>query len=261
MKFKILTLFFYLIILNNNLSQIVNIEKLRFSTIERGIKGEISANFSYLKNDRVENLNLEKGINLGIFRNKNKFFIFTIFSYNKLKSEGEKIVYLNNQFTHIRHNLNISPKIDLESIFQLQRYRVQQIELRTIGGIGLRFKLVPKDSLNLYFGTLIIYENEISNDVYQNLTIKNTYKDYRSSSYISLNFKRNKGIQFNHTFYYQPKIFLIKDFRISSESNLNFNINSHISLNINSLITHDSNPPIGVDKTIIRLINGLEYSF
>ncbi len=89
----------------------------------------------------------------------------------------------------------------------------------------------------------------------------NTMSYQRLSSYLSLSIKNKANtLEFASVVYYQPNINLWKDYRLSSQISLAFNITSKVQF-VNCInYGYDSYAPSNVSKKNIILTNGLKMN-
>ena len=89
-----------------------------------------------------------------------------------------------------------------------------------------------------YLGVSSFYEIE-------NLTNNNINKDIRLGSYLQLDYNISENIHLLSTTYYQPNMQKFKDFKTSSQTQLNFEFKEFNFINSIEMI-YDSCPAIGV---------------
>ena len=105
-----------------------------------------------------------------------------------------------------------------------------------------------------YFGVSSFYEIE-------NLTNNNVNKDIRLGSYLQLDYNISENIHLLSTTYYQPNMKKFKDFKTSSQTQLNFEFKKGFSF-INSIeMIYDSCPAVGVKTFSYSFQNGVQYNF
>ena len=86
-------------------------------------------------------------------------------------------------------------------------------------------------------------------------------KDFRLSSYFSVDWLLSKSVSFNTIFYYQPLANDFSDFRVTNRSTFKFNITQKWGFKLMFSYLTDSNPPAGIPKEIITIQNGLSVRF
>ena len=83
----------------------------------------------------------------------------------------------------------------------------------------------------------------------------------RSTNYLSSTWRIDKRFAVIVTGYYQPYIQRLSDFRVLSESRLEFRATERVSFNIRLNFRYDSEPPTGVEAHDLEIVNGLSYRF
>lgn len=231
-------------------AQIVNIESQRIITDTIGWSGNLGMSISASKNTKSYFTFNGQG---HIQYKTEKDLILGILDYNLVNAGGED--FGNNGFAHIRYNNKLSDLVRLELFTQLQFNEISLIKLRSLNGIGLRLKLSQLERAKFYYGATYMYEyEEIKNQADIN-------KDHRLSSYFTFSLKPEKNIQFSNTIYIQPKFADFKDYRLSNDTRLIFNITESLKFITNFNYLFDANPPLGVPKSTYEVRNGLRYLF
>ena len=170
--------------------------------------------------------------------------------------EGESFVNKGTQ--HLRYNRKITNKTKMEAFVQTQYDAISKIDLRLLIGAGPRFKLSNNDKhYRIYLGTLVMYEHEKTTSIAEDII----EKDFRASSYLSLNFYPTETISIVSTTYYQPKLKSLKDFRMLSNTTIEFKIIEKLSFTANFEYSFDAFPVEGIPKAQYELTNGLLYEF
>jgi hypothetical protein len=235
--------------------------------------GSASLNFNLAKNTKnIFNINTRVGA--GYNDGANLWMIISNLNFTKI--EGEE--FANSGSQHFRYNRKISDKTKLEVFAQGQYDQISKIKFRGLVGLGPRFKLskdYEDDEDNkprIYLGTLIMYEYEKSSEADASLI----HKDIRSSNYLSFTLPFN-GIKIISTTYFQPKINLLKDYRVFSDLSVDIKFPKKetdentedepksfwekLSFNISFSYNYDAFPVSTIPKTQYSLTNGIRYDF
>lgn len=232
-------------------AQIVNIENKRIDQSDNGFSGTVdfSLNFTRAEEDIFQ---IGTNAQLQYKYLKSKFLLLSDLDFVSVS----KTNLLNNGFQHFRYNYNFKDKpLIWEAFSQVQYNQIQKIGLRALNGIGPRFKLLHHDSAKLALGILYMYEYESL------VNPKVINRDHRLSNYFSIYWKLNKNVSFSHVIYYQPLIQSFDDFRVSSESQLSFNINKYLKFRTRFSYSYDSNPPPSVQRVFFTFENALGVVF
>lgn len=258
----------------SNAQMILNAETLRVSMLKdkENWAGSAGISFSFIKNtDEISNI----ATNVAVGYNGGKNLWMIISNINFIKIEGD--AFQNSGVQHLRYNRELNDKMALEAFVQGQYDKVYKVDFRGLAGVGARFKLTKIDSSEdnakkeknrVYFGTLIMYEYEKSSEIEMNVTSK----DFRSSNYLSFSLYPTNQFSIVSTTYYQPRIDLLKDYRLSTVVDLNLGFSpkdenkeggfwSKLTFNLAFSYNFDSVPVVSVPKTQYSLTNGLKYNF
>jgi hypothetical protein len=250
---RILWLFSLIIVHSLSYGQLVNIENQRIQSDSVKTITVLDLQYNY-QNNNNEELSL---VNFsGIYQHKTKdlknyFLLLGNIDYSL--ANGEQLS--NSGLIHFRYNRKLNKKLRIEAFTQYQYNKILGIESRNLIGIGPRFKLNKSEKTVFYIGSLVMQEFEKTSDD----TKKMSYQ--RLSSYLSLSIKNKANtLEFASVVYYQPNINLWKDYRLSSQTSLAFNITSKLQF-VNSLnYGYDSYAPTNVSKKNIILTNGFRIN-
>ena len=177
---------------------------------------------------------------------------------------------INKNFQHLRYNYTFkdSSFLTYELFTQRQQNKLKYLEFRAHAGTGFRFRLLNNDFITLYISPLLMYEYERLDD--DNQTITSLFK---GDFYTSFSININKIIGLSHVTYYQPVLYefystsdleQFKDFRISTETSLDFSIiKNKLAFSIIYEMTYDSNPPaeLVANPLFYTLNNQLTFNF
>ena len=234
------------------LGQVVNIESLRKLNDSAKFSGNARINFNFSKDvNTVYDLTNE----VRLLYNFGKSSLFLVNNLNFKELNGER--FNNKNLQHLRYNYNFSKKVALDAFVQLQKDVILFINNRTLLGLGTRFNLLSSSTNEFYLGTLLMYENENSKGVPDNF-----YEEsLRGDLYFSFNIRPNKVIAIASTAYYQPKLSDLKDYRISLEASISFNIVKNLYFISTITYQNDSFPVFTIPQVQFRMENGLAYTF
>ena len=140
---------------------------------------------------------------------------------------------------------------------QGQYDKIQAVKIRGLIGTGPRFQIAETDSAHLYLGALYMYEYEETSALEQIVY----HRDSRLSTYLSGGFKPSSYLSFNHVTYFQPKLFNLKDFRISSETTMDVLLSSKLVWKTYFQFIYDEKPPFNIPRTMYILSNGISWRF
>jgi len=233
-------------------AQIVNIQSLRRETNTTGWSGHASLQFGLKQNNINQIFDIQHLARIEYKWSKSTYFFVNDFQFKEIN----KNMIANYNTQHFRYNYAIRPKYSLESFLQSQRNKISEIKLRTLIGLGVRFRIYDAEKQKIYFGTNSMYEYEnAENDatpIQHNL---------RGSNYLSIKLTPNEKVTIISTNYYQPLFKELSDFRFLSQSSILVNIFNGIQFMSTFYMNYDSNPVINVRKTQYNFTNGIAYTF
>jgi hypothetical protein len=249
---KIIFWFFSLIIVHTlSYGQLVNIENQRIQSDSVRTITVLDLQYNY-QNNNDEELSLVNFSATHQYKTKNlKNYFLLLGNIDYSLANREELS--NSGLIHLRYNRKLNKKLRIEAFIQYQYNKILGIESRSLIGIGPRYKINKSDKIIFYIGSLIMQEFEKATDN------TNTISYQRLSNYFSLSIKNKaKTLEFTAVFYYQPNINLWKDYRLSSQASLAFNITSKVQF-VNSVnYGYDSYAPTNVNKKNIILTNGFK---
>ena len=248
---KKLVFFIYLVFTGYfTYAQVVNIEKKRGSDSIK-FQGEVFLAIDFDKN-ASELFELKNDIQLQYQHKKSTYLFLNHLKY--VRAGGKP--FLNEGFQHIRYKYDFNTSfLEGELLTQYQFNTINKLEHRFLFGGGPRFKLFDSTNCSIYMGPLFMYEYEkLSNETLATDAV-------RISSYVAFFYKFPKAISLKHPTYYQPLLTNFSDYRISSETSLNFSLSKKFAFKLIFEFLYDTNPPKTVPNIIYSISNGLNYSF
>ena len=187
----------------------------------------------------------------------NVIFLVSNYSFTRLNDNR----YINHAQGHLRFIRQHSPRISFEVFGQYQFNEFIRLEDRFLAGGGGRFALVQAERTEVYVGTGYMLEQETL-DLPASLPDPRSSEHHRSTSYLTVRYNsENERLRLVQTVYVQPRLDRLQDFRLLSETSFEIHLFQRLALAINLNVTHDSEPPTGIEETDVVLSNSLRYSF
>ena len=250
---------FIFILLNFCFSQI-NIESLRNDSLQNKLINELTFNLSIEKTD-IEVAEFETIYRLDYNINHRLKTLFILnYKNGYKKTNNNKNQIINKGFCHLRSIYKTSKTIMFEAFSQYEFNDFLLINNRKLIGSGIRFKSEYIKNILMYTGTGFMYELEkydyTSFDTYElesNL--------FRSTNYFTLNGNLAENILFHNTFYLQPNLSNINDFRFLYDAELKLTLNANIAFVATLNFRYDSEPHEGSTKKYIIYNNGISFKF
>lgn len=232
--------------------QIVNVESLRKVADTSKWSGNMSLDLNLIKN-KNDIFSIKSGTHIQYLNKKDMVLFVNNLNFQQLDSSK----FVNRGIQHLRYNYRFRPKVAWEVFGQVQYDAVSNIEYRGLVGTGPRFKLGTSEKYKFYTGTLFMYEYEKSVETFGT----NINRDIRGSIYLSFSLYPSDQVSVVSTTYYQPKLLKLKDFRISNETSLSFQIYRNLGFKSSFTLLFDAFPPSNVPDTQYEWTNGLVYAF
>ena len=231
-------------------AQIVNTESKRLNSSKEGFTGNVDLLVNYTSNT-VTFFEIGNKIRLQYQKKRNLVLLLNDVSF--LRAQGKSL--LNKGFSHLRYNHEFKPYLIAETFVQGQYDEVRLIKARALAGAGPRFKIIKNDSVRVFAAALYMFEYE------QEQNLKEAHLDHRLSIYLSAEFAITKIFAFRHITYYQPRINFFRDFRISTESQLEVKLFKNLIYKAVFGLLLDTRPPDTVPPLSFSIKNTLGYSF
>ncbi|UJH66588.1 DUF481 domain-containing protein [Allomuricauda sp. SCSIO 65647] len=232
--------------------QIVNVESLRKVTDTSKWSGNVGVDLSLIKN-RNDIFKITNRTHLQYQNKKNLFLVVTNLNFQQLDSSK----FVNSGTIHLRYNYKFKPKMAWEFFTQSQYDAISNIDFRGLMGTGPRFKFGTSEEFKFYMGTLVMYEYEKSTETFGT----NINRDIRGSAYLSFSLYPSSQVSVVSTTYYQPRLSAFRDYRISSETSLAFEIFKGLGFRSTFSLLFDAFPPSDIPQTQYTWTNGIVYTF
>jgi hypothetical protein len=138
---------------------------------------------------------------------------------------------------------------------QGQSNRILAVRFRGLAGAGLRFRVLKSGRFRLYAAAAAMAEHEILEPDGAGRTC------LRLSSYASWTWRPGPAATVVHTTYLQPLASVLRDFRVSSQTDLKFRVGAGLSAGLSYTWAYDTRPPAGVVRGTQALRHLLSYDF
>ena len=228
----------------------MNIEQKRIVTDTIGWAGSADLGFRLSKNIQTE-FALSTSAHLQFKTDKSLY----LFLGNIALVEAGDQRFVNSGFSHLRYNRKFGKMLRWEAFTQIQYNKILKVNQRVLAGAGPRLKLVSTDHFKLYQGTLYMYEYEEVTEP------EEVHCDHRVSAYVSASWFPSENTDLSTTWYFQPLIEDVADFRLAGQLKLSVGISKHLKFTTSFNYLLDRNPPIEIPQEVYALANGLKYSF
>lgn len=263
MKYTIALLF--LTISFSAFGQILNIEKARLDSLEKGkayrINLETKFNFynrSANAQEQARFTTLTNELNAVYAPGKHAFIALGNLAY----TENNSKTILNNGYFHLRTTFNYTNRWSQEVFGQVQYDNFRGLTDRFVVGGAIRWTAIHSDKFTLGFGSGPMYEYEIwrrpGEDELENVNFA------KLSTNLIVRWDVSTNVFFNTTFYHQigsdNSIDGARN-RLSSDTNFNFKISKFLTFTTNIAMQYEDKPIIDITKFIYGVENGLTLTF
>lgn len=205
-------------------SQIVNIEGQRMQTDSTRFVLKNDLYFSFDSIDEDEIFNISNGLSTQLKSKDLKKIYFLIGNFNLVRVSNSDL--RNSWLLHLRFNYKITRLFRFETFIQSQYNEFSNINKRNLIGVGVRFKVVSKEHVNLYLGNSYMYEEEKIDAIHKE------FYNHRNSTYLSFNATIPKSsVTFLNTIYYQPLYEDFGNYRILEQFKIEIPLGKKLNLN------------------------------
>ncbi len=229
--------------------QVVNIESQRISTDTTGWAGSAAAQFSLVQNTR--RLLIANARAHVQWRPRRRHTFLMLGEYGLTQGDGSR--FQDYGFGHFRFTTQVAGVWALEIFTQAQYNKANSLNFRGLAGIGPRVQMANLERLQLYAAGIIMYERERPR-------IGEVFEGTRLSAYVSGTWHA-PGWLLTNTTYYQPLLHWWHDYRIATESRMEWTINTHLRFSIAFVYNFDARPPQGANPENYKLLTGVKFVF
>ncbi len=246
---KYFLVFILLLFCRTLFSQIVNIESQRIHNDTTGWDGTLDAGFSVNQNNTLL-VSATTGAHVQYKTKKDLFMLLGNWRFTNGGTER----FMNDGMAHFRYNHKFNNWLRLEAFTQVQYNELLNLRIRYLVGMGPRIKFLDKKFINMYVGTLYMFEYE-----QQAITDTMEYNN-RLSAYLSWTIDPNPDFSFVATTYYQPKLTDWSDFRISGNYALKFKAFKRLAFKVEFSFLFDAIPPPGIRQFVFTGTTGIVFN-
>ncbi|MDH5545747.1 MAG: DUF481 domain-containing protein [Gammaproteobacteria bacterium] len=251
MKKRVLGPIFFML-LSANAQAIVSMESLHFGDENPGFLGSSSLSIDVARGN-AERMRAKGGLTLQWNRSRSIYYSSISAAYGESKNVRDQ----NEWFMHGRRIGNISDMLAWEVFAQLEREEFARLNLRTLGGSGVRIQLGQKRPQQAFFlGVGAFYSHELIND-----TTKTVAQEVKGNIYLLFKRSLSNHASFVNTLYWQPNATSLSDYRLLETATLSAKILERLALKISLELRQDSRPPATVKQTDMKLLTGIEFNF
>lgn len=167
---------------------------------------------------------------------------------------------ISKAFAHTRYNFEILSWLFAEAFVQVEMNKFQRLALRQLDGVGVRFGIVQRDDIEVYYGTAWMLDYGRLNEEPGLLAPfpGATWIAQRWSNYVALGLRVGPRARLADAFYVQPRWNGFHDVRLLNEASFAIDIDKRFSAKITCQLHYNSTPvsrvgPVDVD-TLTSLV-------
>jgi hypothetical protein len=252
-------------------AQILNIERSR---IERDsanyFTGKAGLNFSmFNRNAGKDNpnnyLQLTFDGNVAFISARHSYLLLNYYNYLLVNydSKEQRNTVASTGYSHFRTNLLFKNPLSYELFVQAQADKARGLDLRTLVGGGIRYRLLRTKNSAIYVGTGWMHEHEEweNPEQEQRLIVSDLLK---STNYLSLRTKLSEQVSTEGIVYYQvgpdKRIDRFRN-RVSGDVTLQVKLTSRFSFRTNFNCVYEDEPIVPITKFVYAVSNGVQVAF
>jgi hypothetical protein len=192
----------------------INVEEIRPAQDDDGLNAEVELGGTY-KTGNLEYAQLATSAGAAYQSGPHIAFLISSYTYagkisgsdldNDLSLFDEEARYWNKGSAHMRYNYSFSDSMAVELFTQVEFNEFLRLDLRTLGGVGLRSLLAESDTTTVFMGAGYMYEVES----YNSSSVAEADLDStvnRATTYISVESNPSEVNSGTLTAYFQPNI-------------------------------------------------------
>jgi hypothetical protein len=154
-------------------------------------------------------------------------------------------------FGHLRHNHRLRGRLHSLAFAQVQHNPFQDLRSRFLVGAGARLDLVQREKARVSIGAAHMVENESLRGIDERQIA------HRMSSFVDLFVPLGTNASFAVVTFVQPRWSDLGDVRAIASAQLESRVTGPLSLVLSANVAHDSEPPVGVERTDWTVRTGL----
>ena len=165
--------------------------------------------------------------------------------------------FVSQAFVHARWTGMWHERVGSDVFAQLQLNAFLRLEMRAVGGVGVRLEAIHEPVFMLWGGTGYMLEHDRISVVEGAPDAPETL-EHRWTSYVTMRLAVLEGqLLFQNSVYCQPRFDALQDFRFLEELEVMSRVGEVFMLGATLTVLYDSAPPTGVSDTDLRLVTAL----
>jgi hypothetical protein len=232
----------------------VNTEKMRAADVD-GIAVTLGGDFA-LQSGNADLVEVGASARLDVEQGRHYAFLVGRLRYGRSQED----VYKDRAFSHLRYNYRLTGGLTGEAFVQVEQNAFTLLQLRLLGGSGIRAQYVDTETVRVAQGTTLMAERERLNA--ERLTRHPARATVvRWSNYLSGRVRLAPIVTLTTTAYLQPRLDAFGDVRILNETVLAVQVTEAVALTTTFDLSYDSRPPAVVEPVDLALRSGVNVEF
>jgi uncharacterized protein DUF481 len=234
----------------------VNVESLRKQLTEQGVHGRLGGSITTYNGNTI-GTELGGSALLGYRAGPELVYITTNANYANLGGE----VQVANAFLHFRYNHALEDWVALEAFTQGESDRFRRLRLRTLAGVGLRFKIAESEAAALFYGVSYMYEHTSLGASVADKPVRPA-DVHRMNNYAALLVVLEPGrAALSNTLYCQPRFDDFGDLRLLDILSLDVTVTGVITASMQATLRYESPVPETLKPADLTVKNTLGVTF
>jgi hypothetical protein len=169
--------------------------------------------------------------------------------------------FQNLTFAHARWTGMWHPRVGTDVFAQVQTNQFLRMQVRAVGGPGVRAELVRTSAFAVWGGSAVMFEFDRLAPLEGSDERLDTF-DVRWSTYLTARLALSGArLLVQNTTYVQPRFDRFDDARVLNETELMARLADALMFGVTASVLHDTRPPVGVVPTDLRLLATVRVSF
>lgn len=234
----------------------INIESLRNQDVPAGISGSVAADLQ-VKTGNTELVELGLSGRVNWVRGAATTLLIGDGALGLLSGDR----FASDGLLHLRQTHWLNDRIAVEGYGQLNYDRPQLLDLRALGGAGVRLRLASGERGTLGMGLSLMLEEEHL-DLPASAEHDERTSTLRNSTFITARLVAGESLVVSSTSYLQPALTdAAADLRVVENLSVGASLTDRLALTVTFDLRYDSGPPDGIAALDTHLRTGLSFSY
>ncbi len=161
---------------------------------------------------------------------------------------GRDDTFKRRTFEHLRARITLDCRWKWEAFGQHELDRFRRLTVRALAGTGPALQILHTKPVSVLAGGAYMFEYERLDERADAIDAGRRTVFHRASVYLTGTETIGETAAVTQTFYIQPRIAELSDFRMLGELSITTKISKHFALTDAFIVTYDSRPPDGIRR-------------